>query len=161
MGAVSTHGDCGCRLGRVESWVVTTRDPDSPQSSWRGGLCERPDPSLYTAASLSRRNFSKRKSEKREHRHSIWHRQLLGNSLAAAALDSSPPSRVLLPWWLGRPYAHTQGPGETAQPNLGDWRLLGNWAGGWPSANWEGRRGNQPTLSLLQPGRLAKLAWPV
>ena len=37
-------------------------DPDSPRSSWRGGLCERTGPSLYGVAGLSRKIFSKRKS---------------------------------------------------------------------------------------------------
>ena len=53
-----------CQLGRVESWAMTGPDPDSPQSSWRGGLCERTDPSLYGVAGLSM-NFSKRKSEEK------------------------------------------------------------------------------------------------
>ena len=40
-------------------------------------------------------------------------------------------------------------------PNLRDQRLLGNWAGGWRSADQEWRRA---PLSLLQPKRPAKLA---
>ena len=59
---------------------MTGPDPDSSWSSWRGGLCERPGPSLYRAAGLSRRNFSKRKSEKETL--CIY----VGNSPSAAAL---------------------------------------------------------------------------
>ena len=47
--------------GESWSWAVSDPNPDSPQSSWRGGLCERTCPSLYRVAGLSRRIFSKRK----------------------------------------------------------------------------------------------------
>ena len=57
-----------CQLGRDESWALTGPDGDSPGSTWRGGLCERSGLSLYGVAGLSRRNLSKRKSEKRDTR---------------------------------------------------------------------------------------------
>ena len=56
-------------LGRVKSWALRGH---SSWSSWRGGLCERTGPSLYGVAGLSRRNFSKRKSEKKRHSVAIW-----------------------------------------------------------------------------------------
>ena len=41
---------------------MSGHDLDCPQSTWRGGLCERTGPSLNGAARLSRRIFSKRKT---------------------------------------------------------------------------------------------------
>ena len=49
-----------------ESWATTGPDPDSPWSGWRGGLYEKTGPPLYGVEGLSRRNFSKRESEKRD-----------------------------------------------------------------------------------------------
>ena len=121
------------RQGRVEIWAMMGPDPDSPLSSWRGGLCERTCPSLYGVAGLGRRSFSKKKVKKETLR------GCLGNSPAAAALASSPPSYAAL-LWCRRPQAHTQSPRKSACLNLLEWRLLGNWAGGWLSADQEGRR---------------------
>ena len=56
-------------LGRVKSWALRGH---SSWSSWRVGVCERTGPSLYGVAGLSRRNFSKRKSEKKRHSVAIW-----------------------------------------------------------------------------------------
>ena len=55
------------QLGRVESRAMMGPDPASPPSSWRDGLRERTGPSLYGAAGLSRRIFSKRKRKKKRH----------------------------------------------------------------------------------------------
>ena len=46
-----THGDRRRWPRRVESWAACDPDPDSPQPSWRGGLCERTGPSLYRGSS--------------------------------------------------------------------------------------------------------------
>ena len=89
------------QLGRVESWAVKGPDPDSPRSSWRGGLNQRTVPSLYGMAGLSRRIFSKRKSEKKE---TFW--GSLGNSPAAAAPASSPHGLGTIPWLCVRLRAH-------------------------------------------------------
>ena len=76
------------QLGRVESRAMMGPDPASPPSSWRDGLRERTGPSLYGAEGLSKRDFSKRKSEKKKETLS----GSLGNSLAAAPPASSPTS---------------------------------------------------------------------
>ena len=56
-----TQGDHRRWRRRVESWAACDPGPDSPRPSLRGGLCERTGPSLYGAAGLSKRIFSKRK----------------------------------------------------------------------------------------------------
>ena len=94
--------------GRVESWAVLGPGTDNPWSSWRGGLCERSGPSLYGVAGLSRRNFSKRKSEKKETLSGS-----LENSPAAAAPDSSPPGCGVLQWRYGGHRAHIRGTKES------------------------------------------------
>ena len=58
-------------------------DPDSPWSSWRGGLCERTGPSLYGGSSrIEQEDFPKKKKSLRG---------TLENSPAAAVPVSSPP----------------------------------------------------------------------
>ena len=90
------------------SWALLGPNLDSPWSSWRGGLCERTGPSLYGAAGLSRRIFSKRK------RHSGGS---LGNSPAAAAPVSSLPGCPAL----------LQGCGGAQSPN--HWGECTPWGG--------------------------------
>ena len=51
----------GTGWGELRVGLCWALMPDSTQSSWRGGLCERTGPSLYGVAVLSRRIFSKRK----------------------------------------------------------------------------------------------------
>ena len=98
---------------------MTGPDPDSPRSGWRVGLCEKPA-DLYGAADFGRMNFSKRKCEKR-------HSQRLFRNSPAATVPSSAlltlPSPLVLPWWHGRPCAHTRRPRESAHPNLRDQQL--------------------------------------
>ena len=65
-------------LGRVESWSVTGPDPDVPQSSWRGGLCERTGPSLMEQQ-VSAGGISQKEKVKKE-----TISDCLGNSSVAA-----------------------------------------------------------------------------
>ena len=56
-----TQGDHRHRQRRVESWAVCDPDPDSPQPSWRGGLCERSGPSLYKGSHrIEQEDFSQK-----------------------------------------------------------------------------------------------------
>ena len=131
---MSTHGDNGHhQQGRVESWVVMGLDPDSPQSSWRGELCERTGPSLYGAAGLSRRNFSKRKSEKRDTQ------GLFGEFSCSSRSNLLTTQPHCAPMVARKALSPPRSPRENARPNLQDRRLLGNWAGDLPSAATEGR----------------------
>ena len=133
------------QLGRVRVGLCWALTRTVPQSSWRGGHCERTGPSLYGAAGLSRRNFSERKSENKE-----TLGDSLGNSPAAAAPVSSPTRLLVLPLWggghrahirgtkeweqQGRPHAHTHSSQDVACLKLQDWGLLGcrmarSWSG--------------------------------
>ena len=47
---------------RVENWAMWDPDPDSPRPSWRGGLCERIGPSLYSGSHrIEQEDFPKKK----------------------------------------------------------------------------------------------------
>ena len=81
-----TQGDHGHWPRRVDSWAECNPDPDSPQPSWRGGLCERTGPSLYRGSQRNEQeNFSQKKM-------TLW--GTLWNSPAATVPVSSPPCHL-------------------------------------------------------------------
>ena len=88
-----------------EGWAVMDPDADSHWSNWRVGLWERPR-LLYGVASLSRRNFSKRKSEKKRHSVAVW--GVLLKQPPWPPVPLTLPSHVALPWWHRGPCTHTQ-----------------------------------------------------
>ena len=152
-------------LGRFESWALLGPDPDIPWSSWRGGLCERTGPSVSGVAGLSRRNFSKRKSEEKRHSGAVW---------GILQQQIQPPFH-LATWWsrggVGCTEPTSEAPGRVrttespmlapiAPRSLGT-QMCGTSAVGELSAGGERRRAKLSPLSLLHPKRPAKLAWPV
>ena len=146
-------------LGRVESWSVTGPDPDVPQSSWRGGLCERTGPSLMEQQ-VSAGGISQKEKVKKE-----TISDCLGNSPAPATPASSPPNYTkgpaLTPEALGR--VHTAEGPESTPKILGRVSTqtcgTGLEAGQVPIGKGEEQK--QCPLSLLQLGRPAKMAWPL
>ena len=85
---------------------------------------------MYGAAGLSRRYFSKRKSEKKD----TW--QLFGEfscSTLSGLLPTQPCSAPVVA--QKAPEFTPQAPGRVR-----DWRLLGNWPGVWPSVDQEQRK---------------------
>ena len=141
-------------------------DPDSPQSSWRGGLCEKTNPYLYGAAGLSMRIFSKRKTPSGQSGE-------FSCSSTSSHLSTRPPTAHLGVWGAS---AHIRSTGRVQLRGTWDYRHWGEWeprkahmarrresawtcgsgaAGelglGMPECWWGRRRAGLGTLSWLQP----------
>ena len=160
----------------------------SPLSSSIGGLCERTGLSLYRAAGLSRRIFSKRK----RYSWAVW--GILLQQLLQSPLHSAAPytwegvcvggghrgqiprtGEEYAPWRASRhtfeasvtvphhrrPHAPIHSPEVGECLNLWVPGFLESWAGGCLSPGGEWTRAGLGPRSWLQPKRPAKLAWPV
>ena len=110
--------------GELRAGPVMGPDLDILWSSWRCGPCEMTGPSLYGAAGFSRRNFSKRKSEKRDTQGLFG--EFSCNS-CSSLLPTQPHGAPTVAWKAPRSHWGTR---ESESPNLWHQRLLGNWAGG-------------------------------
>ena len=155
-------------LGHEEAWL---RQSPIYLESW---AVREDRPFLVCSSRIEQKEFHRKKKWKKETlRSSLW------NSPAEATPSSSPHTCTALHHWCGKaprrvrtvstlegPRAHipstresahhrkpcpcTSTPEESMDPNLWDQRLLGNWAGGWPSAAEKWRR------AKLSPSQLAE-----
>ena len=97
-----THGDRRRWPRRVESWAACDPDPDSPQPSWRGGLCERSGPSLYGGSHrIEQEDFSQKAKDP------LGHFGEFSCSNSSSLLSTRPlasPGSVRIDWGVSTPH---------------------------------------------------------